>query len=154
MGDRNRLFISYSHEDTKWLEAITQQLAVLQAQGLVSLCDDSKLRVGEGWFPQLHEMMLSARIGLLLISAPFLSSEFVRRAEIPRLFDQHEAGGMTIYPLLVEPCPWQLVEWLAKLELRPLDAKRRARALASFDGAARKQKLADVASEIATLVKQ
>lgn len=154
MGDRNRLFISYSHEDTKWLGAVTEQLAVLQAEGLVSICDDSKLRVGEDWFQQLHEMMLSARLGLLLISAPFLSSEFVRREEIPRLFGQHEAAGMTIYPLLVEPCPWQHVAWLAALQLRPQDAKRRARPLAAFEGAARKQKLADIASEIATLVKQ
>ena len=61
---------------------------------------------------------------------------------------------MTIYPLLVEPCPWQHVEWLAKLQLRPQDAKRRAKPLASFEGAARKQKLADVASEIAGLVTQ
>jgi|SoiMethySBSTD1v2_1073268.scaffolds.fasta_scaffold992167_2 hypothetical protein len=154
MGDRNRLFISYSHEDTKWLEAVTQQLAVLQAEGLVSICDDSKLRVGEDWFRQLHEMMLSARLGLLLISAPFLGSPFVRREEITRLFSQHEAGGMAIYPLLVEPCPWEQVEWLARLQLRPQDAKRRAKALAAFQGAARKQKLADVASEIASLVKQ
>jgi hypothetical protein len=154
MGDRNRLFISYSHDDIKWLEAITEQLAVLQAEGLVSLCDDSKLRVGEGWFEQLHEMMLSARLGLLLISAPFLSSEFVRRQEIPRLFDRHEEGGMKIYPLLVEPCPWENVAWLARLQLRPQDAKRRAKALSTFQGAARKQKIADVANEIAALVKQ
>jgi hypothetical protein len=147
------LFISYSHEDTKWLEAITEQLAVLEREGLVSLCDDSKLRVGEGWYAQLHEMMLSARLGLLLISAPFLSSEFVTKEEIPKLFGQHQANGMTIYPLLVEPCPWQHVAWLAALQLRPQDAKRRARPLAAFGGAARKQKLADVASEIATLVK-
>lgn len=97
MGDRNRLFISYSHEDTRWLGAITEQLAVLQAEGLVSICDD---------------------------------------------------------PLLVEPCPWQHVDWLAKLQLRPQDAQRRAKPLASFTSAARKQKLADIASEIATLVKQ
>jgi hypothetical protein len=154
MGDRNRLFISYSHDDTKWLEAITEQLAVLQAEGLVSLCDDTQLRVGENWYQQLNEMMLSARLGLLLISAPFLSSEFVRKEEVPRLFDRHEGSGMKIYPLLVEPCPWENVAWLAKLQLRPQDSKRRAKALSMFQGAARKQKIVDVANEIARLVKQ
>ena len=88
MGDRNRLFISYSHEDTKWLEAIKEQLAVLEAEGLVSMCEDTQLKVGEDWYQQLNEMMLSARLGLLLISAPFLTSKFVREQEIPRLFDQ------------------------------------------------------------------
>jgi hypothetical protein len=151
---RNKLFISYSHDDVRWLEDVTEQLAVLEREGLVSLCDDSKLMVGEGWLQQLHEMMLDARLGLLLISAPFLSSEFVRKEEIPRLFGQHAANGMTLYPLLVEPCPWEHVEWIARLQLRPQDARRRVKPLAAFTGAARKQKLADVASEIATLVKQ
>ena len=154
MNDRNRLFISYSHEDTKWLEAITKQLAVLQAEGLVSICNDSQLRVGEDWYQQLNEMMLGARLGLLLISAPFLSSEFVRIQEIPRLFERHAEGGMTLYPLLVEPCPWKNVSWLAGLQLRPQDAKRRAKALSTFRGAARTQKIVDVANEIASLVRQ
>ena len=153
MGNRNRLFISYSHEDTKWLDAIKQQLAVLEAEGLVSLCEDTQLRVGENWYQQLNEMMLSAKLGLLLISAPFLTSKFVREEEIPRLFGQHEDGGMKIYPLLVRPCPWERVAWLARLQLRPQDSKRRAKALSSFDGAAREQILVDVANEIAGLVR-
>jgi hypothetical protein len=154
MGDRNRLFISYSHDDTKWLEAIKEQLAVLEAEGLISMCEDTQLKVGEGWYEQLNEMMLGARLGLLLISATFLTSKFVRQEEIPRLFDRHKEGGMKIYPLLVQPCPWENVAWLAKLQLRPQDAKRRAKALSAFEGAARKQKLVDIANEIAGLVKQ
>ena len=136
------------------MEAVTEQLAVLEAEGLVSLCEDSQLRVGERWYQQLNEMMLGARLGLLLVSATFLTSKFVREEEIPRLFDRHEEGGMKIYPLLVQPCPWERVAWLAKLELRPQDSKRRVKALSAFDGSARKQKLVDIANEIAGLVKQ
>lgn len=151
---RNKLFISYSHYDTRWLEAITQQLEVLERAGLVSLCEDSKIKVGDDWHQQLNDMMLQARLGLLLISAPFLTSDFVREKEIPRLFQQHEQGGMTLYPLLVEPCPWEHVAWLATLQLRPQDSRRRTRPLSAFQGAIRKQKIVDVANEIATLVAQ
>jgi hypothetical protein len=154
MGDRNKLFISYSHKDTKLLEEIKEQLAVLETEGLISLCEDTQLMVGEDFHKQLDEMMLSARLGLLLISAPFLTSKFVRGNEIPRLFDQHEKSGMRIYPLLVRPCPWQRVAWLAKLQLRPQDSERRTVALSTFEGAAREQILVDVANEIAGLVKQ
>jgi len=151
--DRDKVFISYSHKDIKWLNAIKEQLGVLEAEGLVSLCDDAQLEVGEDWRQQLSEKMLSARLGLLLISATFLTSKFVREAEIPRLFAQHQQGGMRIYPLLVRPCPWEQVAWLAKLELRPQDARRQAKALSTFEGAARDQILVDVANEIARLVK-
>jgi hypothetical protein len=81
MGDRRKLFISYSHEDTKWLHAIKQQLSVLEAEGLLTICEDSQLEVGEAWYEKLHELMLSAKLGLLLVSAPFLSSKFVLREE-------------------------------------------------------------------------
>ncbi|MCI0419341.1 MAG: toll/interleukin-1 receptor domain-containing protein [Acidobacteria bacterium] len=154
MGDRNRVFISYSHKDTKWLDAIKEQLAVLEAEGLVSVCEDTQLAVGEGWVEQLNEMMLSARLGLLLISAPFLSSKFVRQEEVPRLFAQHEERGMKIYPLLVRPCPWERVAWLARLQLRPQDAKRRAKPLSTFGGHAREQVLVSIANEIAGLLQQ
>ena len=154
MGDRNRLFISYSHKDGKWLDAVTEQLAVLEKEGLLSLCEDSKLQVGEDWYQQLNEMMLGARLGLFLISAGFLNSKFIREEEIPRLFTRHEKNGMKIYPLLVEPCPWQRVAWLAKLQLRPQDANRQTRALSTFRGATRTQKIVDVANEIVDLIKQ
>jgi hypothetical protein len=153
MGDRNRVFISYSHKDTKWLDVVKEQLAVLEAEGLVSLCEDTQLAVGESWLEQLNEMMLTARLGLLLISAPFLSSKFVRQEEVPRLFDRHQEWGMKIYPLLVRPCPWENVAWLARLQLRPQDTKGRAKPLSTFEGPARELVLVSVANEIAGLLK-
>jgi hypothetical protein len=112
------------------------------------------VEVGEDWQQQLSEMMLRARLALLLISPSFLTSKFVREEEIPHLFAQHEKGGMRIYPLLVTPCTWQNVAWLQKLEMRPQDEKRRTRAVSAFKGAAREQQLVDLANEIAGLVKQ
>jgi len=65
------------------------------------------------------------------------------------LFDRHEQGGMTVYPLLVKPCPWQEVSWLARLQVRPRDA----RALASFRGAKVDEVLVEVAREISSMAR-
>ncbi len=154
MGERSRLFISYCHEDIRWLKAVREQLAVLEREGLLEVFADTQLGAGDLWFERLHSEMSQARVGLLLLSAPFLASSFVQDQEIPKLFSQHVEGGMELYPLLVRPCPWQQVAWLAKLQLRPQDTKRRAKAVSAFSGAAREQILADVASEIAALVQQ
>lgn len=152
MTNRTKLFISYSHEDIRWLHAVKEQLAVLEREGLLDVYEDTQLQAGEAWFDRLDAEMTSAKVGLLLISAPFLSSGFIRNEEIPRLFDRHAAGGMTIFPLLVRPCSWQHVGWLSKLQLRPQDTKRRPKAVAAYSGAARDQVLADVANEIARIV--
>ncbi len=154
MDSRTKLFISYSHKDIRWLEALKEQLAVLERERLLDVYEDTQLCAGEKWYDRLHAEMSTAKVGLLLISAPFLSSDFIRNEEVPKLFNRHENGGMFIYPLLVRPCPWKAVDWLSKLQVRPQDAMRRTKAISAYSGAARDQVLADVASEIASLVKE
>ena len=153
MDGRDKVFISYSHEDARWLREIKQQLAVFEAEGFLSTCEDTQLEVGVAWYDELDKAMLTAKLGLLLISSPFLSSPFIRREEIPRLFSQHEEAGMKVYPLLVRPCPWEQVQWLKRLQLRPQDSKHRVKPVSAFTGAAREQVLVNVANEIAELLR-
>lgn len=149
---RTRVFVSYCHDDIKWLEAIRGQLRVLEAEGLIDIYEDTKLEAGEAWYERLHQEMQSAKIALLLVSASFLTSRFIRNEEVPRLFEKHAAGGMVLYPLLVRPCPFEHVPWLARLQLRPQDSRRRPKAVSATTGAAREQVLVNVAKEIATTV--
>src|SRR5690349_18378533 len=107
--ERTKIFISYSHEDNVWREHLVKQLRVLACEGLLDVWDDLMIGAGEDWSKHLHQQMLQARIAVLLLSANFLASDFIRREEIKTLFEQHEARGMAIYPLLVRDCPWQVV---------------------------------------------
>ena len=148
---RTRVFVSYCHDDIKWLEAVRGQLRVLEAEGILDVYEDTRLEAGEAWYDRLHHEMSSAKVALLLVSAPFLASKFIRNEEIPRLFARHAEGGMLLYPLLVRPCPFEHVPWLARLQLRPQDSRRRPKAVSAISGAAREQVLVNVAKEIATL---
>ena len=132
MDSRTKLFISYSHKDIRWLEAVKEQLAVLEREGLLDVYEDTQLLAGENWYDRLHAEMSTAKVGLLLISAPFLSLYFIRNEEVPKLFNRHEKAGMFIYPLLVRPCPWKAVDWLSKLQVRPQDAMRRIKAISAY----------------------
>lgn len=145
---RTKVFVSYSHKDDSWRKQLVEHLAVLEEEGLIEVCDDRKIEAGEDWFKDIHEQMLRARIAVLLISSSFLASRFIRDEEVPKLFARHERDGMKLYPLLVKPCPWQVVKWLSTLQLRPPDAKP----LASFAGVKREEVLAMTALEIASIV--
>jgi hypothetical protein len=147
---RTRIFISYSHADERWRKSVALQLAVLEKQGLLEVWDDRRIGAGEDWYRQIHSELSSAKVALLLISSSFLTSDFILREEIPRLFDKHHEGGMTVYPLLIKPCPWQEVPWLARLQLRPPEGK----AIALLRGAKRDEALSTVAREIAATCKQ
>ena len=146
---RFKVFISYSHKDLRWLESLREHLGVLEQEGLIDVFADTRIGAGDDWFNTLHEEMSSARLALLLVSASFLTSSFIRKAEVPSLFRQHEAAGMTIYPLLVRDCAWQEVGWLSKLQIRPANAKP----VESMRGSIRQACLANVAREVASLTR-
>jgi hypothetical protein len=146
-----KLFISYCHDDEAWRKRVCAQLMVLErAAGLIELWDDQKLMAGENWRSRLDQELLSAKIAVLLISASFLGSEFIIEHEVLTIFDQHAASGMTIYPLLIKPCDWQDVPWLANIQIRPANGK----ALASFRTEnAISEVLASCAREIAAIAR-
>jgi hypothetical protein len=144
---RTKVFLSYSHDDERWRERLAGHLGVLDAEGIIELWDDRRLDAGDDWFARIHEQMLSARIAVLLVSSAFLTSRFVREEEVPRLFARHQDDGMVVYPLLIRPCPWQEVGWLARMQLRPREGK----AVASFRGAKVDEILAEVAREISSI---
>ena len=146
---RTKVFISYAHKDDRWRERVVEQLGVLAKQGLLDVWDDRKIGAGDAWFDQIHAHMRSAKVALLLISSSFLTSDFILTHEVPKLFDRHAKSGMHIYPLLIRPCPWQEVAWLARMQIRPPAAK----ALSSYRGAKIEAVLASVAREVAGLCK-
>ncbi len=121
--DRTKVFISYSHKDEEWMKQLRKQLDVLERQQLLDVWVDTELKAGEDWHSRLHSEMLAARVAVLLISADFLTSDFVLDEEVPKLLQAHKKGGMSIFPVLVWPCPWKRVNWLARLQVRPHGAR-------------------------------
>lgn len=115
------VFISYSHKDETWKERLVTQLQVLQMEGAMSVWNDRRIQAGQDWFPEITQTIEQATVAILLISADFLSSEFIRREEIPRLLKRRSNEGLRVIPLIVRPCVWLKVPWLAGIQARPKD---------------------------------
>jgi hypothetical protein len=145
-----KIFISYSHKDDRWRRLLSEQLQVLEREGLVQLWDDQKLHAGENWRESLYQQLLEAQIAILMISPSFLTSDFIRDVEVATLFERCEKeGGTILYPLLIRPCPYEVVGWLRKKQMRPRGPQLRA--LSTFRGSRLEEICAEVASEIATI---
>lgn len=142
------VFISYSHKDEDWKDRVCSQLGVLVQQGLVATWDDRRIAVGDDWKPEIEKAMASAKAAVLLISANFLTSNFILNDEVPKLLERRDEEGVRIIPVIVKPCAWQTVPWLAKLQCRPKDG----RALSSGDENQIDQDLADLSLEINSLL--
>ena len=113
------VFISYSHKDRAWKERLVRQLGVLQREGLLHIWHDGLIVAGGDWLPEIESAMAEAGVAVLLVSADFLNSDFIRGQEVPTLLKRRQNEGMRIVPVIVNPCPWQKVKWLAPIQARP-----------------------------------
>jgi hypothetical protein len=114
-----RIFVSYSHKDQKVKERLVTHLNVPQAD----VWDDSRIKPGDEWLSEIEQAMAGADVAILLISADFLTSRFVLSKEVPVLLERREREGLLVYPVLVEDCAWDQVEWLAKMQIRMWEGK-------------------------------
>ena len=113
------IFISYSHKDETWKDRLVTQLGVLEMEGVLEVWDDRRIGAGEDWFPKIEQAIDAASVAILMVSADFLTSKFIRGEEVPLPLERREKDGLRVIPVVVKPCPWKRVEWLARMEARP-----------------------------------
>lgn len=101
---RNKVFISYSHKDAKYLDGLLPHLNYLEKNKLIDLWVDTKIRPGEYWQIEIQRVLASAKVAILLISIDFLNSPFIAEDELPPLLLAAEAKGVTILPVILRPC--------------------------------------------------
>ena len=118
-----RIFVSHSHADTKQKERLLKHLTPLDNAVEFDVWTDTKIGGGETWEPAIENALSTADVAILLVTADFLSSDFIRHKEVPSVLKHRENGGMRLYPILAKACAWQAVSWLEQTQIRPVAAK-------------------------------
>jgi hypothetical protein len=142
------VFISYSHKDEAWKDRLVTHLGVLEKQGQLDLWDDRRIGAGQDWRAEIQAAMVRASVAVLLVSADFLTSDFIMGKEVPRLLQRRDEQGLRVFPVIAKPCAWQRVEWLVRMQVRPKDGKP----LSGGDEHQIETDLAAVAEEVAAIV--
>ncbi len=117
------VFISYSHKDEIWKDRLLPHLKMLQMDDVLDVWDDRRIEGGDDWYAEIDAAMEAASVAVLLISANFLSSEFILNEEVPRLLNRRDEKGVRIFPIIITPCAWDKVKWLASIQVRPTDGR-------------------------------
>ena len=73
-----KIFISYAHKDEDWKNQIVMHLSPLSRSGQLDIWDDSHIDSGDEWTKTIAEVVNTADIAVLLISAPYLASDFIQ----------------------------------------------------------------------------
>jgi nucleoside 2-deoxyribosyltransferase len=96
------VFISYSHQDRRFLERLVVHLKPLEKDGRLTVFSDQNIKAGEKWRDEIGKALDRARVAILLISADFLASDFIVDDELPPLLKKAESGGTRILAVLVK----------------------------------------------------
>ncbi len=106
-GDALDVFIAYSQEDQTLRQELEEQLVLLEREGLVGTWHERRITAGEEWRGWVDGDLLSADLILLIVSAPFLASDYSRDAEIKHALEFHASGHARVIPIIARPCDWR-----------------------------------------------
>jgi tetratricopeptide (TPR) repeat protein len=143
-----KVFISYSHMDEAWMQRVVKHFEVLEKQDMLCAWDDTKIHGGDDWLEEIEDALDCVSVAILLISADFLTSDFILEKEVPYLLERRQKEGLRVIPLIVKPCAWKQIGWLKQIQARPKDGK-------PLSGGAEHQintDLADLVAEVLQLV--
>lgn len=102
--NQTRIFICYPRADRGYLDELKPHLKESGPRGLVEAWDDSQIKPGVKWRPEIRRALATSRVAILLVSPEFLKSEFITSNELPVFLAGAEASRTAILPILVRPC--------------------------------------------------
>ena len=98
-SQRTDVFVSYAHapeRHTGWVERIRVHLEGLTNYCSIQWWDDTRINPGDNWQREIQNAIRRSRVAILILTADFLKSKYIREAELPLLLEAADADGAKI----------------------------------------------------------
>jgi hypothetical protein len=102
------LFLSYSKDDTGWLDLVSKHLSPLERNGQVEVWDDRKLRFSDslGWEEILLGKLRQAGVIVILYSPSFVATDYCQK-ELKIALERKHHNEAKVFVIRIRPCNLQ-----------------------------------------------
>lgn len=114
-----KTFVIYASTDRDLHRALERQLKSLVDNGLIRLWSDKEILPGEVWDATIKQQLLEADLFLMLISADFFHSDYIREKEFAAALQKLENGEAIVIPVIGRDCDWEAYPDIQKLQVLP-----------------------------------
>lgn len=117
--DTPAVFVSYAHSDKIYFDAFLKNL---QAESGWNIWTDKNIEIGSDWFQRIQDAIKDTDIAVLLVSAYFISSGFIKEHEYAKFDELNKLkNGFVFMPVLLRDT--NITRWkeLSKLQFFSAD---------------------------------
>lgn len=100
---RNRVFISYSHKDQRWLNELMEMMDPLIHNKSLDIWWDRRIDTGQEWREEIDTAMASCSVAFLMVSPAYLASDFIKEVELPYLEKEAKADRVKLTWVHLKP---------------------------------------------------
>jgi AmiR/NasT family two-component response regulator len=94
------VFVCYSHKDIRFAKEMMEHLGSLERFGIRPWID-TKIAASHKWKDEINCELSGAKAAICLVSPEFMSSEFIKKVELPTLLKAEAERGLHVYPVYV-----------------------------------------------------
>ncbi|HEX2673864.1 MAG TPA: toll/interleukin-1 receptor domain-containing protein [Polyangiaceae bacterium] len=103
-----RIFFSYARADSTTNQTLIKnlltRLAPAQAEKALEVWLDEDIDPGDRWHDIIMKQIARTDAAVLMISAAFLASDYIRTHELPALLERQRLGLTTLFPVILDAC--------------------------------------------------
>ena len=103
---RDQVFISYSHQDERFLNELRTHLKPYLRTGAFRAWSDKQIEAGSEWFDKIKTALSEASVAVMLVSPGFLASDFIDEHELGPILKEADTGGVKILWVLIRDCSY------------------------------------------------
>ena len=102
---RDTIFICYSRKNVAVFNQVNTMLKGLGHQAPVQPWSDEAIMGGERWKLEIERAIQRTKVAILLVSQPFMASDFIQNKELPEFIALEKEQELTIIPLFIQTIP-------------------------------------------------